>query len=374
VLQKWNPSTKKIDSTISKGFYAAREMSYGVSGTTRIFGLISFKKGGTVQSIRHEIRPSFGFSYHPDMNKKDHYDLQMDNTGKYFTRPSLYVGNINSAFGEGKYGSINFGLDNIVQMKVKNKKDTGEAAIRKVTLIDGLSINGGYNLLADSFKLSPLNLQFRTNLFEKINITAGGNIMPYVLNNVGGFADKLVWTKKPWSLGTLTTGSVAIQTSFKGGDKKEKLPTNNLTNPQQRDPSIPMDEYQQDAAYISKNPGEFANFNIPWSLSFSYSLNYTRIPNKELIPGANSVSQNISFNGTLNLTKKWQMGGSGYYNITTGELGGISMYLSREMHCWQMAINIAPVGKYRYFSINISPKSGVLRDLKINRTRSFYEL
>jgi hypothetical protein len=68
------------------------------------------------------------------------------------------------------------------------------------------------------------------------------------------------------------------------------------------------------------------------------------------------------------------MGGSGYYNITTGELGGVSIYLSREMHCWQMAINIAPVGKYRYFSINISPKSSVLRDLKINRTRSYYEL
>ncbi len=371
VLQKWNPATKKIDSTVSKGFYAAREMSYGVSGTTRIFGMIGFKKGSTVQTIRHEIRPSFGFSYHPDMNRKDHYDLQMDTTAKYFTRPSLYVGNINSAFSEGKYGAITFGLDNIIQMKVKDKKDTSAEAVKKVTLIDGLSLNGGYNLLADSFKLSPLSLQFRTNLFEKINISASGNLMPYVLNNTGGFADKLIWSKKPFSLGKLTSGSVAVQTSFKGGDKSEKLPPNNTTNPQ--DPSLMQDEYQQDAAYISKNPGEFANFNIPWSLSFSYSLNYTRIPNKALTPNVKAVSQNISFNGTLNLTKKWQMGGSGFYNITTGELGGVSMYLSREMHCWQIAINISPVGKYRFFSINISPKSGVLRDLKINRTRSFYE-
>jgi len=376
VMQQWNPASKKIDTTISKGFYAAREMSYGVSGTTRIFGMIGFKKGSKVQAIRHEIRPSFGFSYHPDMNRKDHYTLQMDSTAKYFTRPSIYVGNINSAFGEGKYGAVNFGLDNIIQMKVKDKNDTSAAAVKKITLIDGLSLNTSYNLLADSFKLSPFSVQLRTNLFEKINITAGGNIMPYQTNDNGIFIDKYIWGKRPFSLGTLTNGSIAVQTSFKGGDKKEKLPSEKINNQQRNDLSgnALADEYQQDATYISKNPGEFANFNIPWSLSFSYSLNYNRIPNKALYPGVKAISQNVSFNGTLNLTSKWQMGGSGYYNITTKELGGVSMYLSREMHCWQIAINISPVGKYRFFSINISPKSAILRDLKINRTRSFYDL
>jgi hypothetical protein len=376
VVQKWDSAKNKIDTTVSKGFYAAREMSYGISGTTRIFGMMTFGKNSKIQALRHEIRPSFGFSYHPDMNAKDHYNLQMDSTKKYFSRPSLYTGNINPAFGEGKFGAITFGLDNILQMKVKSAKDTGDAAIKKVTLIDGLSLNGSYNLLADSFKLSPFGIQFRTNLFEKINITAGGTLMPYQTNSSGVFIDKLIWGKRPFSLGTLTSGSIAVQTSFKGGDKKEKLPMNNTTNPQQIDPltAVTSDEYQQDAAYINKNPGEFANFNIPWSLSFSYSLGYTRIPNKALYPGVKAVTQNVSFTGTLNLTQRWQMGGSGYYNITTGELGGVSIYLSREMHCWQMAINIAPVGKYRYFSINISPKSSVLRDLKINRTRSYYEL
>jgi LPS-assembly protein len=44
------------------------------------------------------------------------------------------------------------------------------------------------------------------------------------------------------------------------------------------------------------------------------------------------------------------------------------------MHCWQMAINISPVGKYRFFNISINPKSSILRDLKVNRTRYFYDL
>lgn len=376
VTKQWNNTTKKIDTTIKKGFYSAREMSWGISGSTRIFGMIGFNKDSKVQAIRHEIRPSFGFSYHPDMNGKDHYWVQTDSTKKNFTRASLYEGNVYSAFGEGKSGAITFGLDNNIQMKIKNKKDTGEAAIKKITLIDGLSLNASYNLLGDSFRLSPFSISARTNLFDKISITAGGTTMPYQTNSRGDFIDKLIWRKKPFSLGTLTSANISLQTSFKGGDKSEKTPTNNLSNPQQVNPvsGMPYDEYQQEAAYISKNPGEFANFNIPWSVSISYSFTYSRIRKPDYSGFTGQNNQNVNWNGTLNLTSKWQLGLNGYYNITTKELGSLSMYLTREMHCWQMAINISPVGKYRFFNITINPKSGILRDLKINRTRYFYEL
>jgi hypothetical protein len=65
---------------------------------------------------------------------------------------------------------------------------------------------------------------------------------------------------------------------------------------------------------------------------------------------------------------------NGFFNITEAELGTLSMFLSREMHCWQMAINISPVGKFKFFNISISPKASLLRDLKVNRTRSFVDL
>lgn len=376
VYKQWNNTTKKIDTTIRKGFYSAREMSWGVSGSTRIFGMIGFNKNSRVQAIRHEIRPSFGFSYHPNMNGKDHYWVQIDSTAKNFARASYYDGNVFSAFGEGKSGAITFGIDNNIQMKVKSRKDTGEAAIKKVTLLDGLSINASYNLLGDSFRLSPFSIQARTNLFDKISITAGGTTMPYQTNSRGDFIDKVIWRKKPFSLGTLTNANISLQTSFKGGDKNEKTPTQNLSNPNQVNPvsGMPYDEYQQEAAYISKNPGEFANFNIPWSISMSYSFTYNRTLKTDYSGYYGVIGQNVNWNGTLNLTSKWQLGINGYYNITSKELGSLSMYLTREMHCWQMAINISPVGKYRFFNITINPKSGILRDLKINRTRYFYQL
>jgi hypothetical protein len=129
-----------------------------------------------------------------------------------------------------------------------------------------------------------------------------------------------------------------------------------------------LDEYQQEAAYVRNNPGEFADFSIPWDINFSYSLRFQRVINET------TFNQDVNWNGNLNLTPKWKVGVTGFYNITSKELGTISMYLSREMHCWQMTINLSPVGRYKFFTINISPKSGMLRDLKVNRTRYFYDL
>jgi LPS-assembly protein len=372
VVEKWNSNTQKVDTSISKGFYSAREMSFGVSGTTRIFGMIGFKKNSNVQAIRHEVRPSIGFSYHPNMNGKDYYTVQID-TNKNFARKSIYSGNIFSAFGEGKSGAITFGLDNNIQMKVKSKKDTGEAAIKKITLIDGLSLNTSYNLLGDSFKLAPFSIQARTNLFEKINITASATTMPYLTDSRGEFIDKLVWRKRVISLGTLTSGSVAVQTSFKGGDKNEKLPNENQQQ-QINQNGLPLDEYQQEASYINNNQQEFANFNIPWSVSIQYSFNYNRIRRTYSVGYKPSYAQNITLSGTLNLSPKWQIGANGFYNFTTKQIDGVSLNISREMHCWQMSISLSPVGQRRFFTLNISPKSAILRDLKVNRTRYFYDL
>ena len=370
--RSWNSSLKKVDSSINKGFYTAREMQFGLGLSTRIFGMYNFKKKGSLQALRHEIRPSLSVSYKPDMNKQFWYTTQID-TNKNNARFSVYDGSIFGGFSDGKFGGLSFGIDNNIQIKVRNRKDTSAGAVKKITLLDGLSINGSYNFMADSFKLSVFSISARTNLFDKINITASGSLDPYLTNDRGDRINKLVWSKRAISLGKLTNANVAIQTQFKGGDKNEKIP---LKPQQQVNPvsGLPLNEYQQEAAYINNNPAEFVNFNIPWSVSLSYALNYYR-QRKVDYSGFESVfTQFVQWTGSLNLTAKWQIGLNGSYNISQKQLGSVSMYLSREMHCWQIAINISPVGKYRFFNISISPKSAILRDLKINRSRYFYDL
>jgi LPS-assembly protein len=377
MIRSWNSTAKKVDTAFNRGFFTARDVSFGFGITTRIFGMFAFGKNSKVQAIRHEIRPSIGLSYKPDFNGQFFYNTQIDSL-QNFGRFNVFDGSVNGAFGEGRFGGINFSIDNNIQMKVRNRKDTGENAIKKVTLIDGFSISGNYNLVADSFAFSTFSMSARTNLFDKINITASATTDPYQVNSRGERIDTLIWRKRPFSLGRLIGGNVSIQSQFRGGsnnDNNQGQQRDLSQYQQQYDPRTgqPLDDYQQEAAYIRNNPGEFADFSVPWSFNFSYSLRFQRERKPDYSGFQTLFFQDVTWGGDVNITPKWKIGMNGTYNFTTKELGTISMFLTREMHCWQMSINASPVGRFRFFNFTISPKSGLLRDLRINRTRYFFD-
>lgn len=371
LTRRWNPIDRKLDTIKNNGFYTARDMTFGVGMSTRIFGMFVFGKNSKIQAIRHEIRPTLSVNYKPSMNNASYYKTQVDTAGNismfnYFER------SVFGAFSNTKFGGLSFGLDNVLQMKVRSGHDT-TLNLKKVSLIDGLSINGSYNFLADSFRFSNLSLSARSSLFDKINITANAQFDPYLYNDAGRRVNQLIWTKQPISLGRLIAGGVSLQTNLKGGDRDNKKST--AENGSTAKNNIPLDEYQQEATYIKNNPSEFVDFKTPWSADISYSLRFIKTPSY-VVPGTfqTTFNQDINWNGNISLTPKWKVGMSGFYNITGKQLGMLSLNLSRDLHCWQMAIVISPVGKYRFFTININPKSGILRDLKVNRTRYFFDL
>lgn len=374
-IRSWNETDEKVDTAIDKGFFTARDISFGLNMSTRIFGMFGFNKNSKVQAIRHEIRPFVSLNYRPDINSKYFYTTQVNKDGAQ-SRFSVFDGSMYGRFDEGTFGGMSFGLDNNLQMKVKNKKDT-TAEMKKVTLIDGLSINGSYNFLADSFQLSNFSMSARTNLFNKINITANANLDPYDTDAKGERIKTLLWKRKPISLGRLTSASLSLSSQFQGGSGSNKKTTkqpNSMGQLYNPNTGMPLDEYQTEAAYINSNPAEFVDFSIPWSVNFSYSLRVNRNRKTDYSGYEMKAYQDVNWSGTLALTPKWQLSMNGFYNITSKELGTMSMSISREMHCWQMSINLSPIGKYRFFNITISPKSGMLRDLRINRTRYFYDL
>ncbi|MEJ7611638.1 MAG: putative LPS assembly protein LptD [Ferruginibacter sp.] len=368
--RQFNPLLNKTDTvSVRKGFYTARQMSFGLSASTRVFGMFAFGKNSRVKAIRHEFRPSVSASYSPNFNEGNYYRTRVDALGN--TQPvSFYEGSIYGAYTNQRFGGLSFNLDNNITMKLRGKNDTAATADRKISILDGLSLSGGYNFLVDSFQFSQLSLSARSNLFDKINITGNATFDPYQTNELGIRVNKLVWAKKPISLGNLVSGGVFLQSSFKGGDKSKR--SSSLTpDPSVLSQGVTMDEYQREAAYIQNNPAEFADFSIPWSVDLSYSLLFYRTFDINRIGFITTLTQGLTFNTSANLTEKWKIGMNGSFDITTKKLGVLSGYLSRDLHCWQMGINVSPIGRYRFFSINISPKSPILRDLKINRTRSF---
>lgn len=367
----WDPIGKDVDTVIKKGFFTQRDISFSVSLSTALFGKFDkFGKSSSVKAIRHVIRPTASVSYKPDLTAKDFYRTQVDTNANRSQRFSYYDGAIFSPFSGGTFGGISFGIDNNIEMKVKPKKDTGDAPLKKVRLLDGFGFNGAYNLMADSFRLSPISVYIRSTLFEKINVTASGTLDPYQNDKFGDRVDRYVWSSGKFSPGKLTNASLAISTSFKSKPKDEKKEQEQQELEEGLAP-LTMDEQMNELEYARQNPSEFADFNIPWNVNVSYSLNYYRQLNRDYTYSS-QINSTASINGDFNLTPRWKMGMNSFYDFKTSKIQMLTMYISREMHCWQLSINVTPVGIVRSFNITVSPKSSILRDLRINRTRSFY--
>ena len=179
----WNDKTSKVDTSLTKGFYAAREVSFSMSMNTRIFGTYNFRHSKGVQAIRHEIDPFVGVSYKPNLVGKFFQDVKVNDTGK-IVRISQLAGNVGTAsFSEGRFGGLTFGLNNLLEMKVRNKDSTSTDSVKKIRLLDNFSISSGINLIPDSSNrltpISPISIRAGSSLFNKVNITAGATINPY---------------------------------------------------------------------------------------------------------------------------------------------------------------------------------------------------
>ncbi len=367
----WNPTLKKVDTLVTKGIFTDRRVQMGIGLGTSIFGTKEFKNS-RIMAIRHTIRPQISASYKPDLSKRHYYDVQIDTNGNSY-RFSELEGSLYNFFPEGVFGGLGIQIDNNLEMKWRSKKDTGEAAIKKIRLIDGYGIQTGYNFIADSFQLSPVTLYLRSTLFEKINISASMIFDPYQYDRRGFPVNRFAWQGDRFSMGRFRTGNIAISTQFRSKPKDPKVEEQRKQQSEDlmtSDPALAGDQ-QRMMEYMQRNPNEFVDFNIPWSVNLSYSLFFNEQLKKDYSGFEKEFSSNLNFSGSFNLTEKWNFSTNGYFNFDTRQLQMFQMSISRDMHCWQMAIGVTPIGPTRFFNIMISPKASVLQDIKINRTRSF---
>ena len=366
-LLSWNPTLKKVDTTINRGFYNASNVNFGIGTATRVFGTYKVK-GNYVEAIRHEVRPSISFNYTPNLAASYHYTAQVDTTGRLY-RFSKFDGiAMGGAYSEGTFGGIGFGIDNLLEMKVRDNDDTTEASFKKVKLIDGFGFTSNYNFLADSFKLGNFSFYARTLLFNTINISSSFSLDPYATDKQGYRVNRLNIDPTKLKFGNITNGGISFSTSFKSKSKNE---TESKKKEIPLDPFMTPEEQQRQLQYVRANPAEFTDFNIPWTLSVSYSFNFSRTLKPDYSGYKIQTFSSLNLNGDFSLTPKWKIGATGFVDVEKLSIQQMSMFITREMHCWQLAINVTPIGLYKSFNITVNPKSGILRDLRINRSRTF---
>jgi hypothetical protein len=385
----WDAARDTNYHEIKKGIHIKQRASAGLSFSTALFGTYQFKNKKVV-AIRHVIRPNFSLNYTPDLNRSFWRTVQVDSSGRkalYNTMdayPNPYIARVTNQFVSRENAGMSFSFDNSLEMKVRDKisdpKDTTktespETQFKKVRLIEGFGFNTSYNIMADSLKLAPLSIYVRTNLFEKVNISAGATLVPYQLNNFGAATSKYAWQGGKFSIGKITNANLSLSTSFqsKPKDPEKEKKRQDAINQTLNDPMMRADQ-QQLLEYMRTNPTEFVDFNTPWSVNLSFSFSYYR---GGLDTATNKWKQNftasINAGGSFNLTPKWNFSVSNInYDFVTKKMQSVQFSISRDLHCWQLGINVGPIGPTRFFNFTISPKAGILQDLKINRTRSFY--
>jgi len=348
--------------------------SLNMSVTTRLYGMYLAKnKNARIRAIRHVVTPTVGLTYNPDFSDPKYGYYQRvgltDANGKPYTvLHSIHEGFIYGTAPSGKNQSMTFGIGNTVEMKVRKPSDTVD---RKISLLNNLSLSSSYNFLADSFKLAPIGISANSNILNnKININLSGTVDPYQYNRVRyGVntqdqpvytivrANHLVWNQG--KLGRLTNANLALSTNLSSQGQKKDTETRNKV--------AKSNATQAEKDYLLQHPDTYVDFSIPWNLRLSYNLGFNNSnPNASPV-----ITQAIRFSGDFSLSAKWKITYNAGYDFVGNQFTQPNFSLNRDLHCWQMSLNWTPIGKFQSYTFNIGIKSSLLKDLKLNRTRSY---
>lgn len=364
--------TGGVKTDTSFGFGRAYNANFSVSAQTRIYGTFFVRKLG-IETVRHIMNPSLSFTYQPDMSDPAlgmYKDVQINNTGqtaRLFPFPSaIGVPSANRA------GFINFGLNNTIEAKVRDKSDTArnrdpnqKPKFEKVRIFDNISFTGGYNLFAEQFKWSNLNFNIISRLFNKIDLNLIGSIDPYVRErNSNGNSTRVnkLLIENGGPIGELRNLTLTISTSFNPAARNNPnagaaVAARNLGTIN-----------DQELAFIQMNQGAYVDFNIPWNLNMTYSLAYAK-------PGLDpsTVTQTVNMSGDLSLSEKWKIGASGDWDFQRRQFGFVNLNIFRDLHCWEMRLNWIPFGFRAGYQLDINVRSSILQDLKLTRRNSFFD-
>lgn len=406
IMKQWDPRASAVVNDTIYGFYNVYNYSGSLTMQTKLYGFFQPAKwfgGKKIKMIRHVMTPSVSITGAPDFSHERfgfwqrYTQINKDGT----TREVKYSPFSHNLFGtapQGKQGVVNFSLANNIEMKVNSDRDS--TGVRKISLIENLGVNWGYNIAADSLNWSNINMNLLLKLTKNFNLQTNFTFDPYTyqLNSYGNPVRVNVprW-KVGKGLGRLSSTGTSLSYTFnndtfkklfKKGDDKD----DDSTNPNINELGEPITDIEELArlrerqSELKKENGDnekdeesemkdgYLKWKIPWSLSINYSINYGYGDfNKEKLEYNGRVTQNLSFSGNIQPTKNWTFTFSASYDFDIKKIAYMSCGITRDMHCWSMSCNFVPCGPYKSYDFRISVKSSMLQDLKYEKSSSPYD-
>ena len=380
--QYYNPETDKVE-TIRTGLFEdfgiSQDFSASASLSTRLYGMFNFRRG-KLKAVRHMISPSLSVNYAPEMGTRMNgyrvYNYTDIHGQTHSVEYNKWSGGLYSPPTPGKTASIGFQIGNNLEAKVEDRKDTTGTGLKKIKLIDNLNLSGNYNFLADSMKLSNLNVNLTTNVLEKVSISAGMTLDPYAVDYRGRRYNQynVVTTGR---LVRLTNANVSLGFSLSGeGAGKGNDGSGSggrggggggggvrMTG---ESPAYTRVYYHPvTGEYIPGGWIYYLNPNVPWSVSFNYSYNYSRTyqySNNELIARDNHT-QTLNINGQVRLTKALNINLTTGFDLTKLKLTTTQISATYDLHCFEISFSWVPLGQWKQWSFRINAKAAALADL-----------
>jgi lipopolysaccharide assembly outer membrane protein LptD (OstA) len=377
----YDEATQQVTQIDVNGFDRFLTYNFATSIGTSLYGLFNFEKEGKdrkIKAIRHVMRPSISYTITPAFDQ--YYDTYsyVDSEGNVveeeFTR---FEGSLFGSPSQNFSNSMGIGLSNNFEAKVRDR-DSTKTEPKKIVLLNNFNFNTSYNFAADSLRWAPLRMNGGTQILNnKMNINFSAVFDPYALDNNnrrinkfnidnGGSLLRLVGANLNMSY------SLSNET-FKGDEESgldERERDRSVGSGGRADDLFGRSQDFADRSFANKDQSndesenDFYKFEIPWSLRFAYTVNYSNLARENRIS-----SQSLMFSGDIELSPRWNFGFSSGYDFVNQGFTYTQFRFGRDLLSWRMDFTWIPFGQNSSWNFFIGIKSNVLQDLKYEQRR-----
>lgn len=322
-------------------------------------------KYGPLKALRHVVNPSLSFNFRPDFgsDRFGYWKSYTDTTG-YVHRYSIFEQSLYGGPADGRSGQIGFSIGNNLEAKIKPLRDTSDE-LKKVMLIENLTLSMNYDIARDSLNWSNLNVSGRTTLFKMLVLNYSGSFSPYEIDSLGNKHNQFLWNtqKKLFKLNQ-STWSTQLSWSLNNNTFKKDAPKGQgtMVTPIMQTP------YDYNPALMM---GTYADFSVPWNVSLHYTMSYVSAYDAARFNINRNITHSVTVSGNFSLTENWKFNVSTGYDFTNKGMSYTSIDIYRDLHCWEMRFNWVPFGYYKSWNFVINIKASSLHDVKYEKRENY---
>ena len=332
-----------IADTIA-GIYNVYDYGVSTSVTTNLYGMFTFKKG-PVKAIRHLMTPSASFFYRPGFDYRQYAFVGEDAT---FTSFTPYDGAIFGVPSPNQSAGFSLNLQNNLEAKVLSKSDTTGTGTKKIKILEAFNLATNHDFLRDSVKWSTISLSARTSILQSLSLNYNATLDPYGYNDLGQTVNESL-LKQRNQLVRFSRQTFALNYSYRPGMyKKDK-----------------SKKSTGDSTFVSK---VYYGIKPEITVGYNYSI-LQRFEDGDFT--LDKTPHTIAISGSFNFFDKVRLRYTTGYDFINKKSSFTQFNLNVDLNCWEFSASFVPFGTIKSYSVSLNMKSALLKDVKLERNRTF---